>query len=123
MDHGSMQHLIDYMYTGELLITESNVEQLLVTANLLGITNIKDSCAQFIQSQLDVDNCLSIRHFADIHACHVLQKHSDAFIDQHFRCAFLVCFCCLFVLGKLKASSIGNYKILIFLFGCFLLGL
>lgn len=73
------------MYTGELPITESNVQMVLITANLLGMTNIKDSCAQFIQSQLDVNNCLGIREFADIHSCNVLVKHSEAFIDQYFR--------------------------------------
>lgn len=73
------------MYTGELLITEINVQSLLVTSNLLNMTNVKDSCGQFIQSQLDITNCLGIREFADIHSCKVLQKHAEAFIEQYFR--------------------------------------
>ncbi len=40
------------MYTGEILITENNVQFLLATANLLDITNVKFSCGQFIESQL-----------------------------------------------------------------------
>lgn len=70
---------------GELTITEANVQSLLVTANLLNMVNVKDSCGQFIQSQLDVTNCLGIREFSDIHSCIVLQKHADAFIEQYFR--------------------------------------
>jgi kelch-like protein 2/3 len=72
------------MYTGELLITEVNVQSLLITSNLLCITNVKDSCGQFIQSQIDVTNCMGICEFAEYHSCKVLQKHANAFIEQYF---------------------------------------
>jgi hypothetical protein len=77
--------LIDYMYTGELTITEMNVQFLLTTANILNLTSVKEACSQFIQSQLDTSNCLGIREFADFHSCPILQKHADAFIEQYFR--------------------------------------
>lgn len=41
IDVDSSKELIDYMYTGELPITESNVQMLLITANLFGMINIK----------------------------------------------------------------------------------
>lgn len=84
MDCECLKLVIDYMYTGEVLITELNVQSLLTTSNLLNISNLKQSCSQFIQSQLDVTNCIGIREFADLHSCQVLVKYADAFIDQYF---------------------------------------
>ena len=84
VDSDSLKSLVDYIYTGELLITESNVQSLLITANLLNILNIKETCGQFIQSQIDVTNCLGICEFADYHSSCVLKKHAEAFIEQYF---------------------------------------
>ncbi len=84
VESSSLKLIIDYMYTGELLITETNVQSLLIASNLLCITNVKDSCGQFIQSQIDVTNCLGICEFAEYHSCKILQKHADAFIEQYF---------------------------------------
>jgi kelch-like protein 2/3 len=85
VDLEAMTALIDYMYSGQLMITDLNVQSILATANLLILTNIKDACAQFIQSQLDASNCLGIYEFADYHSVFILKKHSSAFIDQYFR--------------------------------------
>ena len=84
IDAESLESIVNYMYTGELVITEENVQSILTTANLLNMINIKDSCGQFIQSHLDVDNCLGIREFADYHSCSVLLKHAETFIEQYF---------------------------------------
>ena len=84
IDCECLKLVIDYMYTGEVLITETNVQSLLSTSNLLNISVLKQSCSQFIQSQLDVTNCIGIREFADLHSCQVLLKYADAFIDQYF---------------------------------------
>lgn len=84
IDPDSLSLIIDYMYTGEILITENNVQSLLATSNLLDMTSLKLSCGQFIESQLDVTNCLGIKEFADMHSCHVLLKYAEAFIEQYF---------------------------------------
>lgn len=84
MDSNALSLIIDYMYSGEIFITENNVQSLLVTSNLLDMTNLKLSCGQFIESQLDISNCLGIKEFADTHSCQVLLKYAEAFIEQYF---------------------------------------
>lgn len=83
------------MYTGEIVITELNVQLLLSTANLLQLNVVKEACSQFIQSQLDLSNCLGIREFAESHFCPVLQKHAEAFIEQYFRYSYKFMHSCL----------------------------
>ena len=81
----SLRLLIDYMYTGEIIINEQNFENLLSTANLLQVFSVKEACSQFIQSHLDLENCIGIREFAETHNCPVLQRHAEAFIEQYYR--------------------------------------
>lgn len=84
IDPNALSLIIDYMYSGEIFITENNVQTLLVTSNLLDMTSLKLSCGQFIESQLDISNCLGIKEFADLHSCQVLLKYAEAFIEQYF---------------------------------------
>jgi hypothetical protein len=72
------------MYTGEIAITEQNVQLLLSTSNQLQLNIVKEACSQFIESQLDLSNCLGILQFAEGHFCPVLQNHAEAFIEEYF---------------------------------------
>ncbi|GMR43356.1 hypothetical protein PMAYCL1PPCAC_13551, partial [Pristionchus mayeri] len=56
----SMIALIDYVYTGELNISEDNVEDLMISANYLGIESVMDECAQFDRKRLRVETALSV---------------------------------------------------------------
>ena len=85
MDSDSLRLLVDFMYSGQVMITEANVQALLVTSNILNLIGVKDSCCQFIQTQIEVSNCIGIREFADFHSCPILQKHAEAFIEEYFR--------------------------------------
>ena len=86
----SLKLIIDFMYTGQVLITEDNVQSLLAVANLFDLIDLKESCSQFLQSQLEVSNCLGIREFAYYHTCLILQKHAESFIQEYFSCWFFL---------------------------------
>ncbi|XP_035697238.1 kelch-like protein 21 isoform X1 [Branchiostoma floridae] len=79
-----MQLLIDYAYTGRVLITEQNVEALLPAANLFQFPAVRDACCQFLERQLDPTNCIGIHKFAETHHCKELAETSKAFVLDHF---------------------------------------
>lgn len=56
----------------------------MTAANLLQLTDVRDACCDYLQSQLDPSNCLGIRDFADIHGCIDLLNYADTYIEQHF---------------------------------------
>lgn len=66
--------LLDYAYTGSVIITRSNVQALLSTANLLQVLPVKDAACLFLERHMDASNCLGIHIFAEAHACTDLQK-------------------------------------------------
>ncbi|KAL1115636.1 hypothetical protein AAG570_005926 [Ranatra chinensis] len=84
VDSYSLQLLIDYVYTSEVHVTEDNVQVLLPAANLLQLSDVRDACCDFLQSQLHPTNCLGIRAFADLHGCIELLTNAESFIEQHF---------------------------------------
>lgn len=57
---------------------------LLTAANLLQLTDVRDACCDYLQTQLDPSNCLGIRDFADIHGCVELLNYANTYIEQHF---------------------------------------
>ena len=81
---GSLSILIDYMYTGSVEINENNVQSLLDASNRLQLTSVKDSCCEFLASQLDITNCIGIRRLADMLSCASLTKQADLYIEQYF---------------------------------------
>ncbi|XP_060870638.1 ring canal kelch homolog isoform X2 [Metopolophium dirhodum] len=84
LDSTILQLLVDYIYTGEILITKENVQVLLPAANVLQLHYVNGACAVFLQKTLDPSNCFSIRAFADLHNCTDLLLSSEAYIKQHF---------------------------------------
>ena len=65
-------------------MTEDNVQSLLPAANLLQLTDVRDACCEFLQSQLHPTNCLGIRAFADLHGCLDLLVNTKNYIERHF---------------------------------------
>ncbi|XP_050060679.1 ring canal kelch homolog isoform X2 [Aphis gossypii] len=84
VDSTILKLLIDYIYTGEIMITHENVQFVLVAADLLQLDYVKQACVEFLQKQLDPSNCLGIKVFADLHNCIELWSNCEAFIKNQF---------------------------------------
>lgn len=64
VDVEALRQLIEYTYTGELTITEDNVQVLLPASSLLQIQSVREACCKFLLRQLHPSNVLGIRSFA-----------------------------------------------------------
>lgn len=84
IDGKALQQLIDFMYTSEISVTEENVQTLLPAANLLQLSEVRDACCEFLQSQLHPSNCLGILAFADLHSCSDLVHYAQTYTEQNF---------------------------------------
>merc|ERR1719342_717791 len=84
VDPEALHILVDYVYTSQVDVTEDNVQSLLPAANLLQLTDVRDACCEFLQSQLHPTNCLGIRAFADLHGCLELLATTESYIERNF---------------------------------------
>lgn len=80
----AMSALINYAYTGEVLVTVDNVQDLLPAAGILQLKELKEACCAFLSEHMDTSNCLGIKQFADLHSCPELLKKANRFIVRKF---------------------------------------
>lgn len=84
VDKESMKMIIGFIYTGEITLDWNNVEPVLQSANLMLVQSVKDACSRFLESRLDVKNCIGIQGLAEAYACHKLWTITNNFIFQNF---------------------------------------
>lgn len=66
IDPTAIELLLDYSYTGQIMITADNVQVLLPASSLLQMQEVREACCRFLMKQLHPTNCLGIRSFAGI---------------------------------------------------------
>ncbi len=84
IDGASVSCLIDYAYTATIEISEENVQLILPAASVLQFEAVKEACSEFLRRQLDADNCLGIKVFAEVHGCSELLSAASVFSSHHF---------------------------------------
>ena len=52
VDEASLQSLVNFMYSGELLVSESVVQDLMLSSSFLGMDHVLDFCADFLKVRL-----------------------------------------------------------------------
>ncbi len=84
IDGVSVRNLINYAYTATIEISEENVQLVLPAASVLQFEEVKEACSEFLRRQLDTDNCLGIKVFAEVHGCNELRSAATVFSSHHF---------------------------------------
>lgn len=84
VDEGALRMLVDFVYTGKVNVTPSNVQTVLPAADLLQLSGVKEACEVFLAEQLHPSNALGIAKFADTYSCFELHRRAKEYVDEHF---------------------------------------
>ncbi|KAL4088538.1 hypothetical protein QTP88_023632 [Uroleucon formosanum] len=84
IDSAALQLLVNFIYSGDIIVTKKNVQVLLAAASILQLQEVKEACCDFLQSQLCPTNCIGINSIADLYSCTKLIRSSELYIHQHF---------------------------------------
>ncbi|KAK2583482.1 hypothetical protein KPH14_009450 [Odynerus spinipes] len=76
--------LIDFIYTGNVDITEDNVQELFAAADMLELDEVVSGCITYLQQQLHYSNALGIYRFAEAHNRLDLLETALRFIQVNF---------------------------------------
>ncbi|KAJ8040271.1 Kelch-like ECH-associated protein 1 [Holothuria leucospilota] len=76
--------IIEFMYTSKISISESNVMQLLPKAMMYQVSDIVEACCEFLERQLDPQNCLGYSIYAKEHGLVRLHQKACHFIFTNF---------------------------------------
>lgn len=115
LDSTALKLLVDFIYSGKIVITEKNVQVIIYTnfdfvldkkmiftfyylflkgllpsANILQLNEVSEVCCEFLQKHLCPTNCLSIKAFADLHSCTQLLTSSELYIQHNFLYEILI---------------------------------
>ncbi|XP_069934670.1 actin-binding protein IPP isoform X2 [Oryctolagus cuniculus] len=84
IEAGIFRILLDFIYTGIVNIGVNNVQELIVAADMLQLTEVVNLCCGFLKGQIDPLNCIGIFQFAEQIACHDLLEFTENYIHVHF---------------------------------------
>ncbi|XP_029657468.1 kelch-like protein 12 [Octopus sinensis] len=84
VDSRIMQLIVDYAYTGEILISSQNVERLLAASVLLQVQAVTASCCTFLGNKMTPLNCMAIARFATTHASPECQALWEKAVEYSF---------------------------------------
>ncbi len=79
-----MRRLLDFLYTGELVLCTEEAQDLLSACHLLGYSCLVEHCCHFMARHLDVSNCLRLELLASLYGLETLRKAAHECAERHF---------------------------------------
>ena len=80
----AIEELLDYLYTGDVNVTQHNAFDLLKIADFLVIPSLKEVSSKFIIQSLSSSNCFMAYYLAVNYRCFELQEKARDFIYANF---------------------------------------
>ncbi|XP_030008842.1 kelch repeat and BTB domain-containing protein 3 isoform X2 [Sphaeramia orbicularis] len=75
---------LDFAYSGETLITDTNVDMIFQLASFLQVSVLSKACSDFLIGTMDLCNCLSLLSLAEAYGSASLLKSAGKFVVQNF---------------------------------------
>ena len=80
----AMEHILSWMYSHKLTLTEENLPDVLKTAHYLDCFEVVDQCKDFLMNDLCFENVLGFWNFAAIYQILDLEKRFQDFAAYHY---------------------------------------
>ena len=84
IESSAFESLLKFSYSGQIDITNSNVQSLLIASSFLQLQSVRDACCEYLKNKLHANNVLGIKSFANTLGCEQLVESSRKFIQKHF---------------------------------------
>ena len=81
----SFELVLNYFYTGRIVVTKATVEELLETASFLLLEPLKKACFHFLSEILAPENCFSLKILADKYSELCFSDQVRDLAEEHFQ--------------------------------------
>lgn len=75
--------VLEYIYTSKLQLNLANIQNVLAAASYTQLESIVEACLNYLQQQLDIDNCIDILTIAETYSLASLKQKVYRFICGH----------------------------------------
>ncbi|XP_042269175.1 kelch repeat and BTB domain-containing protein 3 [Thunnus albacares] len=80
----AVSSFLDFAYSGEILITDGNVDMLFQLASFLQVSVLSRACSDFLIGTMDLCNCLSLLSVAEAYGSTSLLQNANTFVVENF---------------------------------------
>ncbi|XP_059849123.1 gigaxonin isoform X1 [Hypanus sabinus] len=80
-----MRELLDYMFSGQIKLSEDTIQDIVQAADLLLLTDLKALCCEFLEGCIAHENCIGIRDFALHYSLQHVYYIATEYLETHFR--------------------------------------
>nr|XP_033809660.1 kelch-like protein 22 isoform X1 [Geotrypetes seraphini] len=84
VSYASMCQIVNFIYTSELELSLTNIQETLAAACLLQIPEVIEFCCDFLMSWVDEENILEVYKLAELFHLGQLSEHLDSYILKSF---------------------------------------
>ncbi|XP_051944680.1 kelch-like protein 40a [Hippocampus zosterae] len=85
VEPGTMGKILRYLYTSDINLTEQNVQDIFIVANMYQIPSIFSVCVSYLQEKLVLGNCLAIFRLGLLLNCPRLARTAQEFICERYQ--------------------------------------
>ena len=78
-----IEHILNFIYTAKLELTLRNVQEILSAANYFQLSTVVDACLNYLEGEIDVENCIDIWIISDNYSLTPLRDKILKFICGH----------------------------------------
>lgn len=75
--------LLDYAYTSRLALNLANIQDVLSAASHVQMCSVVEACSNYLETQLDVENCVDIATIAETYSLSQLRSKVYRFMSSH----------------------------------------
>ncbi|XP_077992093.1 kelch-like protein 24 [Glandiceps talaboti] len=81
----AFERILNYMYTGSIILTENDVEDIMQGADYLAMEEVRELCTSFFMKvKIKVGNCFDLRQIADRYDIKPLKTKMSVYIQSNF---------------------------------------
>nr|XP_061797700.1 kelch repeat and BTB domain-containing protein 3 [Nerophis lumbriciformis] len=80
-----VESFLDFAYSGEILITDENVDSLFQLASFLQVSVLSRACSDYLLGTINLGNCLSLLALAEAYGSISLLQSATDFVVQNFQ--------------------------------------
>ena len=83
-DGEAVAKLVDYIYTGKIVINDGNVLNVLVAAHFFGMKDAIGFCFDHLKANLSFENCYELFSLAELYSNQTLKAYVQQYIHENF---------------------------------------
>lgn len=85
LDGAAVGALVDFCYTGRIVISLDNAQAILLAATSLQFDGVAHECGELLCSSLQPSSCVQLRRYAERHGRADLLRLADGYLIEHFQ--------------------------------------